>query len=27
LREFDDAIVFKVARMVNKYLSSTPVKY
>jgi len=27
LREFDDAIVFKVALMVNKYLSSTPVKY
>ncbi|MCD7723616.1 MAG: helix-turn-helix domain-containing protein [Clostridiales bacterium] len=27
LREFDDAIVFKVALMVNKYLQSTPVKY
>ena len=27
LREFDDAIVFKVALMVNKYLSSTPIKY
>lgn len=27
LREFDDAIVFKVALMVNKYLDSTPVKY
>ena len=27
LREFDDAIVFKVALMVNKYLNSTPVKY
>lgn len=27
LREFDDAIVFKVALMVNKYLSSTPVKF
>lgn len=27
LREFDDAIVFKVALMVNKYLSSSPVKY
>lgn len=27
LREFDDAIVFKVALMVNKYLESTPVKY
>ena len=27
LREFDDAIVFKVALLVNKYLESTPVKY
>ena len=27
LREFDDAIVFKVALMVNKYLDSNPVKY
>lgn len=27
LREFDDAIVFKVALMVNKYLNSTPVKF
>lgn len=27
LREFDDAIVFKVALMVNKYLSSAPIKY
>lgn len=27
LREFDDAIVFKVALMVKKYLSSNPVKY
>lgn len=27
LREFDDAIVFKVALMVNKYLDSSPVKY
>ena len=27
LREFDDAIVFKVALMVNKYLASTPIKY
>ena len=27
LRDFDDAIVFKVALMVNKYLNSTPVKY
>lgn len=27
LREFDDAIVFKVALMVNKYLASSPVKY
>lgn len=27
LREFDDAIVFKVALMVNKYLNSSPVKY
>ncbi len=27
LREFDDAIVFKVALMVKKYLSATPVKY
>ncbi len=27
LREFDDAIVFKVALMVKKYLSADPVKY
>ena len=27
LREFDDAIVFKVALMVNRYLNSTPIKY
>jgi carbohydrate diacid regulator len=27
LREFDDAIVFKVALMVNKYLNATPVKF
>lgn len=27
LREFEDAIVFKVALMVKKYLSSNPVKY
>ena len=27
LREFDDAIVFKVALMVKKYLTSKPVKY
>lgn len=27
LREFDDAIVFKVALMVKKYLNSSPVKY
>lgn len=27
LREFDHAIVFKVALMVNKYLTSNPVKY
>ena len=27
LREFDDAIVFKVALMVKKYLNSHPVKY
>lgn len=27
LREFDDAIIFKVALMVNKYLNSTPIKY
>lgn len=27
LREFDDAIVFKVALMVNKYLEANPVKY
>ncbi len=27
LREFEDAIVFKVALMVNKYLSSNPSKY
>ena len=27
LREFDDAIVFKVALMVKKYLEANPVKY
>lgn len=27
LREFDDAIVFKVALMVKKYLSNNPAKY
>ena len=27
LREFDHAIVFKIALMVNKYLKSTPIKY
>ena len=27
LREFDDAIVFKVALMVQKYLKANPVKY
>ena len=27
LREFDDAIVFKVALMVKKYLVANPVKY
>lgn len=27
LREFDDAIVFKVALMVKKYLASNPIKY
>ena len=27
LREFDDAIVFKVALMVQKYLNSSPIKY
>ncbi len=27
LRDFDDAIVFKVALMVNKYLKSDPIKY
>ncbi|MCC8023581.1 MAG: helix-turn-helix domain-containing protein, partial [Clostridiales bacterium] len=27
LREFDDAIVFKVALMVNRYLNASPVKY
>ena len=27
LREFDDAIVFKVALMVKKYLTSSPMKY
>lgn len=27
LREFDDAIIFKVALMVKKYLSANPVKY
>ena len=27
LREFDHAIVFKIALMVNKYLSANPVKY
>lgn len=27
LREFDHAIVFKVALMVKKYLTANPVKY
>ena len=27
LREFDDAIVFKVALMVKKYLDAKPIKY
>ena len=27
LREFDHAIIFKIALMVNKYLKSNPVKY
>ena len=27
LREFDDAITFKVAMMVKKYLTSKPVKF
>ena len=27
LREFDDAIVFKVALMVKKYLDANPIKY
>ena len=27
LREFDDAIVFKVALMVKKYLDAKPVKF
>ena len=27
LRNFDDAIVFKVALMVKKYLSANPAKY
>ena len=27
LREFDHAIVFKIALMVKKYLSANPVKY
>ena len=27
LREFEDAIVFKVALMVKKYLSSNPTKF
>ncbi|MBQ9248312.1 MAG: helix-turn-helix domain-containing protein, partial [Ruminococcus sp.] len=27
LREFEDAIVFKVALMVKKYLTSSPTKY
>ena len=27
LREFDHAIIFKIALMVNKYLKSTPIKY
>ncbi len=26
LREFDDAIIFKVAMMVNKYLTSEPTR-
>ncbi len=27
LREFDDAIIFKIALMVNKYLKANPIKY
>ena len=27
LREFDDAIVFKVALMVKKYIDTSPIKY
>ena len=27
LREFDHAIIFKIALMVNKYLKNTPIKY
>ena len=27
LREFDHAIVFKIALMVNKYLRANPIKY
>jgi carbohydrate diacid regulator len=27
LREFEDAITFKVALMVKKYLSSKPIKF
>lgn len=27
LREFEDAIVFKVALMVKKYLNASPAKY
>ena len=27
LREFDHAIIFKVALMVKKYLTANPVKY
>ena len=27
LREFDHAIIFKIALMVNKYLKSNPIKY
>ena len=27
LREFEDAIVFKVALMVKKYLTANPIKY
>ena len=27
IRNFDDALTFKIALMVNKYLKSNPVKY